>query len=398
VVFSEYKETTSYITNALKEAGRTDVLEVHAGNRDKLKETIKLNFDANIPREDYLSDFNIIICTEVLAEGVNLHRSNVIVNYDTPWNSTKLMQRIGRVNRIGSVAPYIHIFNFYPTAKVNSDIELEKKAIMKLQAFHSALGEDSEIYSPDEEIQSFGLFEKDVDEEKDERLAYLMELRKFKDENPEEFRRIRNLPLKARVGRKDRTKKASTICFVRNHRRDAFYWVKGNGEIEEMGFVEVAKEFRADKPELGIVLHDKHHEQVALAVDDFNEKLKEEMSRSLVVDTTQGPNEKRALSYLDGFLRLPFISDIEKESIKAAKQAVKIAKFQKLQREINALKRNAKKDKIKPVELLDAVIRIINKYPIEANESNSASPIVSVKSFEKMKPEIIISESYSYNK
>ena len=197
MVFSESKETTTYITNCLKKEGRTDVLEVNASNRDRLRETIKVNFDANIPREQYQSDYSIIICTEVLAEGVNLHRSNVIVNYDTPWNSTRLMQRIGRVNRIGSVAPNIHIFNFYPTAKVNNDIELEKKAIMKLQAFHSALGEDSEIFSPDEEIQSFGLFEKDVDEEKDERLAYLMELRKFKSENPQEFRRIRNLPLKA---------------------------------------------------------------------------------------------------------------------------------------------------------------------------------------------------------
>lgn len=398
VVFSESKETTNYITNELKKAGRTDVLEVHAGNRDNLKETIKLNFDANIPREKYLSDYKIIICTEVLAEGVNLHRSNVIVNYDTPWNSTKLMQRIGRVNRIGSVAPFIHIFNFYPTAKVNSDIELEKKAIMKLQAFHSALGEDSEIYSPDEETQSFGLFEKDVDEEKDERLAYLMELRKFKNENPEEFRRIRNLPLKARVGRKDRTKKNSTICFIRNTRRDAFYWVKDNEELEEMGFVEVAKEFRADKPEIGIELHDKHHDQVGLAVNDFDIKLKEEMANGQVVDTTQGPNEKRALSYLDGFLNFPFINDEEKEIIKAAKHAVKNAKFQKLQREVNSLKRNAKKDKIMPVDLLDAILRIIDKYPIEINESHSASPIVTVKSFEKMKPEIIISESYSYNK
>lgn len=398
VVFSESKETTGYLTKALQDAGRHDVLEVHAGNRDQLKETIKLNFDANIPREKYKSDYKIIICTEVLAEGVNLHRSNVIVNYDTPWNSTRLMQRIGRVNRIGSVAPYIHIFNFYPTAKVNSDIELEKKAIMKLQAFHSALGEDSEIYSPDEEIQSFGLFEKDVDEEKDERLAYLMELRKFREENPEEFRRIRNLPLKARVGRKDRTKKDSTICFIRNTRRDAFYWVKDNDELEEMGFVEVAKEFRADKPEVGIELHEKHHEQVAIAVNDFDEKLREEMASGQVVDTTQGPNEKRALSYLDGFLSFPFVNDIEKEKIKAAKVAVKNAKFQKLQREINALKKNAKAEKIKPVDLLDAIIRIIDKYPIDSAESNSAAPIVTVKSFEKMKPEIIISESYSYNK
>lgn len=396
VVFSESKETTSYLTNALKSIGRTDVLEVHAGNRDSLRETVKLNFDANIPREQYKSDYQIIICTEVLAEGVNLHRSNVIVNYDTPWNSTRLMQRIGRVNRIGSVAPFIHIFNFYPTARVNSDIELEKKAIMKLQAFHSALGEDSEIYSPDEETQTFGLFEKDVDEEKDERLAYLMELRKFKDENPEDFRRIRNLPLKARVGRKDRTKKNSTICFIRNNKRDAFYWVKEDNQLEEMGFVEVAKEFRADKPEVGIELHEMHHDQVAVATNFFDKVLQEDLANGQVIDTTQGPNERRALSYLDGFLSFPFISENEIKIIKSAKNAVKIAKFQKLQREINSLKKNAKAEKIKPVDLLDAVIKIINKYPIDVNESNSANPIVTVKSFEKLKPEIIISESYSY--
>ena len=398
VVFSESKETTTYITNCLKKQGRTDVLEVNASNRDRLRETIKVNFDANIPREQYQSDYSIIICTEVLAEGVNLHRSNVIVNYDTPWNSTRLMQRIGRVNRIGSVAPNIHIFNFYPTAKVNNDIELEKKAIMKLQAFHSALGEDSEIFSPDEEIQSFGLFEKDVDEEKDERLAYLMELRKFKSENPQEFRRIRNLPLKARVGRKDRTKKGSTICFIRNNKRDAFYWVKENEELEEMGFVEVAKEFRADVPEQGISLHDNHHSQVAFASSYFEDKLQEEMASNQVVDTTQGPNEKRALAYLDGFLSFPFVSETEKQKIKAAKTAIKLAKFQKLQREVNALKRNAKKTKIKPVELLDAVIKIIDKYPIDTEDDETSTPIVTVKSFEKMKPEIIISESYSYNK
>ncbi|MFV0188020.1 helicase-related protein [Empedobacter falsenii] len=396
VVFSESKETTNYITNKFKKAGRTDVLEVNSENRDKLKEVIRKNFDANIPRQDYKSDYRIIICTEVLAEGVNLHRSNVIVNYDTPWNSTRLMQRIGRVNRIGSSAPYIHIYNFYPTAKVNDDIELEKKAIMKLQAFHSALGEDSEIYSPDEEIQSFGLFEKDVDEDKDEKLGYLMELRKFKEENPEEYRRIKNLPLKARVGRKDRIKKMATIAFVRNTRRDAFYWVKENDEIEEMGFVEVAKEFRADPPEIAIPLHEKHHEQVALAVKDFDDKLKEELASSQVIDTTQGPNEKRALAYLDGFLTFPFISEEEKELIKAAKQAIKAAKFQKLQREVNLLKKNAKAQKIKPVDLLDAMIKILKNYPLNQAEEQTITPVVTVKSFKKYKPEIIISQSYSH--
>lgn len=398
VVFSESKETTTYLVRKLKEKGRTDVLEVSADNRDKLRQTIRENFDANIPTVEYKNEYNIIIATEVLAEGVNLHRSNVVVNYDTPWNSTRLMQRIGRVNRIGSVAPKVYIFNFYPTAKVNSDIELEKKAIMKLQAFHSALGEDSEIYSPDEETQSFGLFDKDVDEDKDEKLGFLMELRKFKTESPELFRKIKNMPLRARVGRKDRLKNDNTICFIRNHRRDAFYLVKPDKTFEELTFVETAKEFYAVASEQGFPLHDSHHEQVSQAITDFHDKIQQEIASTQVVDTTQGPNEKKALAYLDGFLSFPFASEQEKKLIKAAKLSVKLGKFQKLQRDINKLKRDTKTTKLKPVDLMDAIIKIINLYPIEHEDSMEERPTITIRSYEKLKPEIIISESFSQNK
>jgi superfamily II DNA/RNA helicase len=58
-------------------------------------------------------DYKIILTTDVLAEGVNLHRANTVINYDTPWNATKLMQRIGRVNRIGQIASHIFVYNFY---------------------------------------------------------------------------------------------------------------------------------------------------------------------------------------------------------------------------------------------------------------------------------------------
>ena len=60
------------------------------------------------------------------------------------------MQRIGRVNRIGTDADKIYIYNFFPTIQADSEIELNKKAFIKLQSFHSALGEDSQIYSQDE--------------------------------------------------------------------------------------------------------------------------------------------------------------------------------------------------------------------------------------------------------
>jgi len=345
VIFSSSKETKDYMFQKLHEEGYKDVLEVNSSNPKKLVPVIRENFDANIPRDQYRSDFNIIIATEVLAEGVNLHRSNVIVNYDTPWNSTRLMQRIGRVNRIGTVSR-VHIFNLFPTDQVTTDIDLEKKAIKKLQAFHSALGEDSQIYSTDEETESFGLFDKTIQEEKDERLGYLMELRKFKEENESLFRKIKNMPLRARVGRKDRPKNETTICFIRNDRRDAFYWVRNEKELEEMTFVETAKEFRADPTEKSIPLHDAHHEHVNLAMNDFGLKIQAEASKGIVVDTTQGPNEKKALAYLDGFLNLPFISTDESNLIKAAKQAIKLGRYQKLQRDINALKKNVKKHRL----------------------------------------------------
>jgi len=397
VVFSESRETTDYLLTKLNENGFSDVLQINAGNRNKMVQKIRENFDANIPRDQYRSEYNIIIATEVLAEGVNLHRSNIIVNYDTPWNSTRLMQRIGRVNRIGTTAT-VHIYNFFPTAKVNTDIDLEKKAIKKLQAFHSALGEDSQIYSAEEETESFGLFDKNVQDEKDERLGFLMELRKFKDENPTLYRKIKNMPVRARVGRKDRPKNNTTIAFIRNDRRDAFYWIRSDGELEELSFVETAKEFRADPPEKAIDLHTLHHDHVSAAVDDFRQKVQDEAVKHAVVDPTQGPNEKKALAYLDGFLSFPFVSEDEKLKIKAAKQAVKLGRLQKLQRDINALKRNVKKAPLPPVELLDALLKIINNYPLETADNSDVRPTVSVRSSNKLKPEIIISESYSYTK
>lgn len=99
VLFSESVDTLHYLYERLtRDIGRRDVLMVTAANRNRLTQTIKENFDANFGSASM--HYNIIITSDVLAEGVNLHRSNVIVNYDSPWNATRLMQRIGRVNRI----------------------------------------------------------------------------------------------------------------------------------------------------------------------------------------------------------------------------------------------------------------------------------------------------------
>ncbi len=186
VVFTEAIDTA----NAIKEsadrlgfAGKT--LVVTAANRSEMEPVICANFDANFDGEQK-DDYRILITTEVLAEGVNLHRANCILNYDTPWNSTRLMQRIGRVNRIGSVATHVYVYNFMPSAQGNNLIKLVETAYVKLQSFHSMFGEDDKVFTQEEEIAHYGLTEL-VDGEESVYEPYKTELRNYKKAHPERY-------------------------------------------------------------------------------------------------------------------------------------------------------------------------------------------------------------------
>ncbi len=393
VVFSESKETTGYLLGRLAQAGYKRVLTVSSDTRAERMPTVRANFDANVAEK--ANDFDILLSTEVLAEGVNLHRANVIVNYDTPWNSTRLMQRIGRLNRIGCVAPRIYIYNFYPTTCVDDDIELRKKAIMKLQAFHTALGEDSQIYSETEEVDTFGLFDRSPEEEeRDERLALLMELRQFRQQHPEQFRRIKGLPLRARVGRADASRAGSTATFIRSQRRDAFYLLKAGAEIEEVTLLEAAREFRAlDPAEKAIPLHAAHHDHVNAALDAFKEAVTADTLQAQTVDAAQGPNERKALQYLDGFASLPFVSEEERHLIRAAQAAIRRARFQNLQRQVNQLHRSTKDVKLTPAALADKLMQILRSYPLETASTEAKAAPVQLRPLDTA-PEIILSESF----
>jgi superfamily II DNA or RNA helicase len=363
VVFSESKETTDHICGRLRKDGFNRLMQVDGSNRDQMRDVVRRNFDANCPINEQHDDFDIIFTTEVLAEGVNLHRSNSIVNYDIPWNATRLMQRIGRVNRIGSKADRIFIYNFFPTSRTDSEIELNKKAFMKLQAFHNALGEDSQIYSDEEEYGSFGLFERMPAEERDERLQLLMELREFRERSPEEYERIRtNVPLRARVGRKDVGRALSTIAYVKDKKRDAFYYVKEDLDLQEVTFVQAANVFRASVTERAKALHHLHYDQIANAVASFrgDQLIKALGDRSIV---TLGPNETKAHATLAALGKFPMATDDDREIIRLAQQAIRQGRFQKLPREVNALC-PFKKLNEEPSVKLRTVVDALRAYPL----------------------------------
>ena len=372
VIFSEAEDTTRYLFDRLTKDGVSRVLSVYSSNRADWEDAIKKNFDANLKKDEQKNDYDVIICTEVLAEGINLHRAGVIINYDTPWNSTRLMQRVGRINRIGTKNENIYIYNFFPTAEVNDAIELEKRASMKLHAFHHALGSDSQIYSPDdEEPGSFGLFNPQATEVQDERLKILLWLRMFREENPEKFKRIIDLPCKIRCAKKSDigvTPPVSSVVYLQNQRRDTFFLVNNDGSLQNISFFEAEKIVRckADCPREQ--MPSEHYAQTVSAA--LNTK------------------EKQSLAYLEAFTRQAFVNDNERKIISVAQEAIREQRFVNLYKEVNKIAKN----KLRPIDNLPSLLKVIDKYindidavPLEQEE---------VKVIESGgKPQIVISET-----
>lgn len=187
IIFSEAIDTVETLVRAVRAKGYK-VLAITAANRDELEHTIEENFDANYDGE-WKDDYDVLITTEVLAEGVNLHRANVILNYDTPWNATRLMQRIGRVNRIGSKEPFVYVYNFMPSAEGDAQIQLVQNAYTKLQSFHILFGEDSKIFSEKESVVHYDIV-KAIDGEESPLQKYVFELKQYKEANPIRYEQI----------------------------------------------------------------------------------------------------------------------------------------------------------------------------------------------------------------
>jgi superfamily II DNA/RNA helicase len=321
IIFSESKETAEELTAKLSKITKKNVLTVSAENRKYVENTIRENFDANLEEEKWKNDYDIIITTEVLAEGINLHRSNVIVNYDVPWNSTRLMQRIGRVNRIGSRADRIYVYNYYPSAHGDAQIHLVNNALRKLQAFHTAFGEDNKVFSILEEKGEGALFGNKIQKEESEILKYLNELRDFRKKHPKIFNEIAKIPNKARCGRKLPDSKQLTLLdtetgeinyplqntsltYLKSENHPGiFCLITPEMNIIELNFLQAVKLFKAPDSEKAIALHELHHKQTLAGLEYFKSEKNQENVQT-VSRRNLSPAENKAISNINALVKI----------------------------------------------------------------------------------------------
>lgn len=395
VIFTESKDTANYLTEKIEAHFGTEILNISAQNRRKLFETIRDNFDANYDGEQR-DDYKILITTDVLAEGVNLHRANVIINYDTPWNATRLMQRIGRVNRIGSEADSIYSFNFYPSPQGDYIIKLYNKALVKLQSFHSAFGEDTQIYTHEELVEQFELFKEGLEDEEDKRLYYLAIIRSFKEKHPNEFKRIKKFPLKVRTGRKkSRAKKenigASSIVFLKSQYKSEFYRVHRESEITALTFLEAASIFEAEIPEPGFAVPEYHYEQVQAALDTFEQDFFGSTADGVTTADKADARSNQAKKFLRDYRDAAKDTEI-KQSYTDLIELIDKGTFTILPNEVRRLKVRVDKEKMPYRQVENLVLRLAAKYVtvIDADGDEVTNTELSAN----IEPEIILSETF----
>jgi superfamily II DNA/RNA helicase len=246
IIFTESRETAEYLTKNIDEKFPGKCICFTGGSGEAIRDKVIKNFDAKArhPKDDY----RILVSTEVLSEGVNLHRSNVVVNYDIPWNPTRMMQRVGRINRIDTQFDRIHTFNFFPTKQSNDQIKLREAAEAKINAFLTLLGGDAALLTEGEPVESHELFNRLIsnkaiigdDEDDTSELKYLKVIKDLRDKDPDTFEKIKRLPKKARSAKSRPERKDSLITFFRRGKMQKFFMTDDAKNARELDFISAA--------------------------------------------------------------------------------------------------------------------------------------------------------------
>ncbi|MEI2692135.1 MAG: helicase-related protein [Anaerolineae bacterium] len=346
IVFTESSETGSYLYEQLETAFPGKVLfywsqgatyDGAAMSGPAARDLIRQNYDPQATPQR--NNLNILVTTDTLAEGVNLHRANVVVNYDLPWNPTRVLQRVGRVNRVGTAFDQVFIYNFFPTAQSDEHLGLEGNIKAKIQAFHDILGEDARYLTEEEVISQHELFGDRLyqalsrkesylgEEEARSELEYLQAIRQVRDQAPQTFERIKRLPKKARSGRAvfappvadDSTAGDYLVSFFRRGRLKKFYTCAGDQPVE-LTFLDAAERLRCTPETPRLAIPAGYFDLLARNKAVFAEATEPEAEATPRAGGGQS-NVRWVVSYLKAIRRAPTLTDDDERHLQAVLDA-----------------------------------------------------------------------------
>ncbi|MDI9334005.1 MAG: helicase-related protein [Cytophagales bacterium] len=276
LVFTQFADTARYLERELKHAGVTQVAVATGASGDPYGLACRFSPKSNGKTINKSDEVRVLICTDVLSEGQNLQDSNVVVNFDLPWAIIRLIQRAGRVDRIGQRAEEIFCYSFLPADGVEQLIQLRSRIRQRLKENAEVVGTDEAFFEGDaaaEEQQTLrnlyteqqGVLD-DNDDEVD-LASYAWQIwKQATSDNPELAKAVESLPpvvysAKAAI---DRTTEAGALVYVKSPEgNDHLTWIGADGHAVTESQYKVLRgaECLPDTP--AVPRLDAHHELVA---------------------------------------------------------------------------------------------------------------------------------------
>lgn len=206
LIFTEYKDTAEYVANALNERGLHSVAAVSGSSDDPTLLARRFAPKANAEiggLPEGMDELRVLVATDVLSEGQNLQDAHIVVNYDLPWAIVKIIQRAGRVDRVGQQSPEVLVYSFLPADDVEAVINLRSRIARRLRDHAIVFGSDEAFFGDENERRFIeGLYDEhapvpELDEPGEEvdwaSMAYEV-WRRATEDSPELRARIESLP------------------------------------------------------------------------------------------------------------------------------------------------------------------------------------------------------------
>jgi len=288
LIFTQYADTARYLHENLNPGGERDDIDViFSGDKSKVRAVGRFAPKAN-PEYRFQpgdSELSMLIATDVLAEGLNMQDCDKIVNYDLHWNPVRLIQRFGRIDRIGSEHGEIFGFNFLPETGIEENLGLGEILRERIREIQATIGEDAAILEPGEKLNQeamYAIYERDETkfegyEEDEEDLTDLGEavelFRQLRDEDPEEFERIASLRDGIRAGKRSDEKGIYVFCQAGGYRQ--LYLLDESGEVVTKDPRQILKAISCKRAEPALPVPAGYNQAVMRVKERFEREVRE---------------------------------------------------------------------------------------------------------------------------
>jgi len=280
IVFSQFADTVEYLAGQLHAAGIDRIAGVTGACDDPAKLAWRFSPVSNNKRNVVSAEqeLRVLVATDVLSEGQNLQDCHIVVNFDLPWAIIRLIQRAGRVDRIGQLAEEIYCYSFLPAEGVERLIRLRARVCQRLLENAEVVGTDEAFFDdqPDPQVirdlftEKAGILDGDEDNEID-LVSYAYQIWKnATDRDPALRNAVENLPNvvhATRIQQPTPRQPAGVLVYVRTAEdNDALAWLDANGNIVTESYLAILKAAACSPDTPGAPHHPRHHELVRQAV------------------------------------------------------------------------------------------------------------------------------------